>query len=173
MISQTAQFMGATADRLYSAYLSSADHARMTVDGSLSATFHRPREGDVATGREGDELRAFGAPGLDGQLHYSLHAKVLQLVANRLIVLTWKNKVWDLALNPDDVTDLPSTVVLTFANNFAGAEIRLSQVNVPHYAVKVPDTGEVGPLSEIVNTHWNMLYWEPMKRYFQPAHAHA
>ena len=63
--------------------------------------------------------------------------------------------------------------MLTFSDNFAGAEIRLSQVNVPNYKVQVPDTGEVGPLSEIVNTHWSLLYWEPMRQYFQPAAAHA
>jgi hypothetical protein len=79
--------------------------------------------------------------------------------------MSWKNKVWDLALDPGDVTDLASTVVLTFVSNFAGAEIRLSQINVPAYKVHVPDTGETGPLSEIVNTHWSLLYWDPMKRY--------
>jgi uncharacterized protein YndB with AHSA1/START domain len=167
VIVQTAQFMGATAAQLYKAYLSSAEHARMTVNGTLAATFHRPTEGDVATGRAGDELRAFGMPGSDGQLDYSLHAKILELVPNRLIVLSWKNKVWDLALDADDRTELASTVILTFADNFAGAEIRLSQVNVPNYKVKVPDTVEVGPLSEIVNAHWTLLYWEPMRRYVQ------
>src|ERR1700730_4682258 len=107
MIVQTAQFMGASADRLYNAYLSSADHARMTVDGTLVATFYRPSEGEVATGQVGDELRAFGAPGPDGQLLYSLHATILQLVPTRLIVMSWKNKVWDLALDPSDRTDVP------------------------------------------------------------------
>ena len=168
MISQTVQFMGCNARRLYDAYLSSADHAAMTVDGTQAATFRRGAS-DVGSGGEGDELRAFGLPGPDGDLVYALHATVLQLVPGRLIVLSWKNKVWDLAVDPGDVTDLPSTVVLSFRDNFAGAEIGLDQVNVPDYKVKVAETGEVGPLSAIVNTHWSLLYWEPMRRYFASA----
>jgi len=46
---------------------------------------------------------------------------------------------------------------------------QLVQVNVPDYKVSVPQTGEIGALSSIVNTHWNLLYWEPMKKYFQKA----
>src|SRR5207237_10522972 len=93
---------------------------------------------------------------------------VLQLVADRLIVLSWRNKAWDCAIDPGDVSDLSSTVVLTFRDNFAGAEISLSQVNVPDYKVKIPDTGEIGPLGQIVNTHWSLLYWLPMQHYFAP-----
>ncbi len=81
--------------------------------------------------------------------------------------MTWKNMVWDFALDPSEITDLDSTVVLTFRKNLAGAEIQLVQVNVPDYKVSVPQTGEIGSLSSIVNTHWNVLYWEPMKKYFQ------
>lgn len=62
MISQTVQFTGCNARRLYDAYLSSADHAAMTVDGTQAATFRRGAS-DVGTGGEGDELRAFGMPG--------------------------------------------------------------------------------------------------------------
>ena len=40
------------------------------------------------------------------------------------------------------------------------------QSNVPSYRVHIPDTGEVGPLEQIVNTHWSVLYWDPMRRYF-------
>ncbi len=35
-------------------------------------------------------------------------------------------------------------------------------------AVKIPETGEIGPLSQIVNTHWSLLYWEPMRHHFAP-----
>ena len=49
----------------------------------------------------------------------------------------------------------------------AGTEVRLVQSNVPAYRVRIPETGEVGPLSEIVNTQWSLLYWEPMRAYFQ------
>jgi hypothetical protein len=81
-------------------------------------------------------------------------------------VLSWKNKAWDLAVEPSDVTDLPSTLVLTFTGNFMGAEIHLSQANIPSYQVRIPQTGEIGPLSEIAGRHWNILYWDPMRQYF-------
>ena len=130
---------------------------------------HRPTAvGGVNGQARPDELRAFGVPGADGKIVYSLHATVLQLVADRLIVLSWRNKAWDCAIDSGDVGDIPSTVVLTFRDNFADAEIGLNQVNVPDYKVKIPDTGEVGPLSQIVNTHWSLLYWEPMQHYFAP-----
>ena len=165
MISQTVQFMGCSAHRLYEAYMSSAGHTAMTVDGSQAATFRRAGE-DVASGAVGDELLAFGQRGSGGETVYSLHATVLELVDDRLAVLSWRNKAWDCAVDPSDTTDLSSTVVLTFRDNLAGAEIRLDQTNVPDYKVMIPDTGEVGPLSQIVNTHWSLLYWEPMRHYF-------
>jgi hypothetical protein len=39
--------------------------------------------------------------------------------------------------------------------------------NVPDCKVSVPETDEIGALSSIVNTHWSLLYWEPMRAYFQ------
>jgi hypothetical protein len=90
-----------------------------------------------------------------------------------VIVLTWKNMVWNFALDPSEVTDLDSTVVLTFRKNLAGAEIQLVQANVPDYKVSVPETGEIGSLSSIVNTHWSLLYWEPMRRYFHKGEISA
>jgi uncharacterized protein YndB with AHSA1/START domain len=92
--------------------------------GSRPAFFFRPEVGEVAHGQEGDELRAFGEAGPDGQPHFSLHARILQLVPGRLIVLAWKNMVWNYALDPSEITDLDSTVVLTFKKNLAGAEIQ-------------------------------------------------
>ncbi|MGH2497844.1 MAG: SRPBCC domain-containing protein [Ktedonobacteraceae bacterium] len=166
MIAQTAHFPGVSPETLYNAYLSSREHSAMTA-GSRPASFFRPGEGAVAHGKEGDELCAFDFTGPDGQTQFSLTAKVLQLVPEKLIVLTWKNIVWNLALDPGEVTDLDSTVVLTFQKNIAGAEIQLVQVNVPDYKVSVPETGEIGSLSSIVNTHWSLLYWEPMRKYFQ------
>jgi hypothetical protein len=166
LIVQTAQFTGVDPEALYHAYLSSTEHSAMTA-GSRPAFFSRPAEGAVAHGQAGDELFAFGYSGPDGQAQFSLTAKIVQLVPGKVIVLTWKNMVWNFALDPNEVTDLDSTVVLTFHKNLAGAEIQLVHVNVPDYKVSVPETGETGPLSAIVNTHWSLLYWEPMKRYFQ------
>jgi uncharacterized protein YndB with AHSA1/START domain len=118
-------------------------------------------------------LRAFGFAGPDGQPHFSLHTRILQLVPGTLIVLTWKTLVWNDALDPSEITDLDSTVVLTFKKNLAGAEIQLVQANVPDYTVRVPETGEIGALSSIVNTHWSLLYWEPMRAYFQKSEVSA
>lgn len=165
MIVQTAQFTGVDPETLFDAYLSSATHSAMTA-GARPATFRRPGLGDVPHGNEGDELVAFGTKGEDGQTTFSLGARMLRLVPKRLIVMSWRNMAWDQALDPEEVTDLASTVELTFAANFAGAEVRLVQSNVPSYRVHIPDTGEVGPLEQIVNTHWSVLYWDPMRRYF-------
>jgi hypothetical protein len=165
MIVQTAQFTGTDPDTLYDAYLSSATHSAMTA-GARPATFRRPGHGDVPYGNEGDELVAFGAQSEDGDIIYSLSARILRLAPKRLIVLSWRNMAWDQALDPDETSDLASTVELTFAANFAGAEVRLIQGNVPGYRVRIPDTGEVGPLEQIVNTHWSVLYWDPMRKYF-------
>jgi hypothetical protein len=109
VIAQTVQFAGITAEALYDAYLSSKQHAAMTVDGTQHATFYRASEGEVPVGQVGDELRAFGALDAAGKMQYSLRARVLHLVPGKLIVMSWKNKVWDLALDPSDVTDLAST----------------------------------------------------------------
>jgi len=164
-LSQTVQFNGSSAEALYRAYLSSAQHAAMTVDGTYAATY-RQRGDDVDTGAVGDELWVVGPAAEDGNVQYSVSARVLELVPDLLIVLSWKNKAWDLAVEPSEVTDLPSTLVLTFTGNFMGAEIHLSQTNIPNYQVRIPETGEVGPLSEIVDRHWNILYWDPMRQYF-------
>jgi len=166
LIAQTIQFTGVSPEALYHAYLSTEEHSAMTAD-QRPAVFYRPAVGEVAYGEEGDELRAFGFTGPDGQRNFSLTAKLLQLVPEHVIVLTWKNIIWNCALDPSEVTELESTVILTFRKNLAGAEIQLVQVNVPEYTVQVPETGETGSLCSIVNTHWSLLYWEPMRRYFQ------
>jgi len=168
-IEQTVQFEGVLPETLYNAYLSSKEHAAMTADGRRAATFYRPSKGDVDHGEVGDELRAFGSSKPGEKVQYGLTAKVLNLVPAKVIVLSRKTFGWNMALDRSDVTDLESTVVLTFRRNAAGTEVQLVQVNVPDYKVKLPATGEVGPLSAIVNTHWNLLYWDPMKKYFQKA----
>ena len=57
--------------------------------------------------------------------------------------------------------------MLTFSDTLNGAQIELVQVNVPDYKVRIPSpdgSEEVGPLSHIVNTHWNTLYWDGFRR---------
>ena len=102
MIAQTVQFTGISPETLYTAYVSSREHSAMTA-GSRPAFFFRPSRGEVAHGQEGDELRAFGFSGPDGQTQFSLTARILQLVPGKVIVLTWKNIVWNFALDPSHV----------------------------------------------------------------------
>jgi uncharacterized protein YndB with AHSA1/START domain len=166
MISQTNQFIGVSVETLYNAYLSSAEHGKMTSQGDVIATYNRPGVGDVATGEVGDELRAWGFTAPDGSLQYFLTGTILRLVPGKLVVMSWKNLAWNMATNPANCTDLESTLVLTFKPTILGSEIQMVHANVPDYEVHVPDTGEVLPLSTLINTHWGLQYWEPMKKYF-------
>lgn len=166
MIIQTNQFIGIAPETLYNAYLSSAEHGKMTSQGDVIAGYHRPGVGDVPTGAVGDELRAWGFKDSEGNMVHNLKATILQLVPGKLAVMTWKNLPWNLATNPALITDLESTLVLTFKKTAFGSEIQMVHINVPDYEVHIPDTGETGPLNTIVNTHWGLQYWEPMKKYF-------
>jgi len=65
----------------------------------------------MTSGQEGDELHAFGEAAPDRQPHFSLYTRIVQLVPGTLIVLAWKNMVWNSALDPSEITDLDSTVV--------------------------------------------------------------
>jgi hypothetical protein len=59
---------------------------------------------------------------------------VLRLVPGRLILMSWNNKAWNLALDSGDIDDLASTVELTFAANMAGTEVRWSRATSPRTA---------------------------------------
>lgn len=168
MISQTAHFPGLTPERLYSAFLSAEDHAAMTADGRQHVIYQRPDGTSTDGPQAGDRLLAFGQPGGDGAVGYRLTALLLDLVPSERIVMEWRTAAWDAATGTA-TGPATSVVVLRFADNVAGAEIRLDQVGVPAYEVHLPDTGERGPLESIVNTHWNLLYWEPMRKYFRTA----
>ena len=187
MIAQTAVFLGLTPDTLYQAFLSPKKHGSMTLDGERPAILERAGAPLTEHAAPGDCLRALGLTGPDSDLVFVVEARILDLVAGKRIVLAWKNLGWRLALDPGKATDVASTVVLDFKANAVGAEIELVQVGVPDYEVRLPLTleeladmpraeraaahsapgGEVGPLSALVNTHWSLVYWEPMKRYFQ------
>ena len=165
MISQTAHFPGLTPRRLYDAFLSAGDHAAMIADGRQRVSYQRP-DGSPADGPQaGDRLLAFGQPTGDGTVEYRLTACLLDLVTGERIVMAWRTAAWDAAIGAAPATT-DSVVILRFAPTMAGAEILLDQAGVPAYEVYLPDTGERGPLESIVNTHWNLLYWEPMRRYF-------
>jgi len=162
MISQTTHFPGVAPERLYAAFLNAADHAAMTGDGTAQVTFERPDGTVTDAPAVGDRLLAFGAANPDGTITYRLTATVLDLTPNERIVMSWRTAAWEAATTPAEIDPHgTSIVVLRFTANLAGAEIRLDQSGVPNFAVHLPDTGEDGPLETIVNTHWNVLYWEP------------
>jgi hypothetical protein len=164
MISQTAHFPGLTPERLYHAFLSAKDHAAMTA-GRQQAVYQRPDGSPTDGPGAGDRLLAFGQPASDGAVEYRLTASLLELVPSERIVMAWRNAAWDATVSATPATTT-SVAVLRFAANVAGAEIRLDHIGVPVYDVYLPDTGERGPLESIVNTHWSLLYWEPMRQYF-------
>ena len=164
MITQTNQFVGVSPETLYNAYLSSDVHGKMTSEGDVIASYNRSGVGKVPIGEVGDELFAWGFTDKEGKLQYNLKATIIRLVPGRLIVMTWKNLPWGMATNPKLITDLESTLVLTFKKTAFGAEIQMVHVNVPDYEVHIPDTGETASLDSIVNTHWGLQYWEPMKK---------
>ncbi|MDP4263369.1 MAG: SRPBCC domain-containing protein [Bacteroidota bacterium] len=166
MIIQTNQFVGVSPETLYHAYLNATEHGKMTTSGVEATSYYRPGTGNVEVGEAGDELRAWSFKDENGTIRHNLRATILSLVPGKLIVQRWKNIPWTLATNPGLVTDLESTLVLTFKKTAFGAEIQMVHVNVPDYEVYIKETGEIAPLYTIVGTHWGLQYWEPMKKYF-------
>ena len=129
---QTIQFPGVPAAKLYNSYLNSVEHGKMTTSG------------------EGEDKTIWFRPGTGNQ-DYNLKATILELVPDRLIVQTWKNLPFTLATNQDLVTDLPSTLVLSFRTTAFGSEIRMAHINVPDYEVIIEQTGEKDALGNIIN----------------------
>jgi uncharacterized protein YndB with AHSA1/START domain len=161
---QTAEFPGLSPATLYAAYLSSAEHSAMT---GYPATYYRPAiKSDVAVGQEGDELRGFGVPGTGGKLKYLIGGKILRLIPDHEIVMTWKAKAWDEGVKPAEQPNLESVLILTFRKTFAGAEIQLVQVNVPDSGTTDSDVSGVTTETTMVNTDWYYRYWQPMQKYF-------
>ena len=168
MIIQTNQFVGVQPEALYRAYLNSTEHGKMTTsgEGPQRTTWFRPGQGNIEDARVGDELRAWGFTDREGRQVYNLTARVLSLVEGKLIVQSWKNLPFKMAVQPDQATEMESTLILTFKKTAFGSEIHMAHVNVPDYEVFIQQTGEKAPLNSIVNTHWGLQYWEPMKKYF-------
>jgi hypothetical protein len=165
---QTVQFQSIAPETLYSAYLNSAEHGRMTTsgDGEDKTTWYRRGVGNVTTAIAGDELRCWGFKDENGNQVYNLKAAILELVPNELIVQTWKNLPFKLATNPSLITEVPSTLILRFRKTAFGSEIQMVHANVPDYEVFIEPTGERDALGNIINTHWGLQYWEPMQKYF-------
>ena len=99
-----------------------------------------------------------------------LVAKVLEIQKDERIVLQWINAAWTLALTESETSDVPSIVSLEFTDTTVGADIILTQIGVPTYQIAMTSSpfnphGEVGPLSEIIRVHWELAYWQPIRRY--------
>ena len=165
---QINQFPGVSPEQLYRAYVNSVEHGKMTTsgEGEDKTTWYRPGVGNVATARVGDELRCWGFKDENGNQVYNLKAILLEAVPNELIVQTWKNLPFTLATNKALITEVPSTLVLRFRKTAFGSEIQMVHANVPDYEVFIEQTGERDALGNIINTHWGLQYWEPMKKYF-------
>lgn len=149
-IEQTAFFSDANASQLYHRYISSQMHA--DVIGSTAQYFDLKGK-KVNEAVVGSNFSAFNG---------SVQATVLNLVPNKRVVKSWRNRAWDMATD-EEIKNSDSILILTFRNVPGGAEIKLSQINIPDFYVDL--NGEKGPLSSIVNTHWNILYWHPWRQF--------
>jgi hypothetical protein len=137
---QTTQFDRVTPQRLYQAYLSSAEHSAFT---GYPANID-PRVGGVIDAFQNVPVQgAYGVRGIILQLDPGTHSSDVYL-----IVQSWRGF-------HDNPADLDSTLTLTFRKNESGAEIELVQVNVPD------------AIQALVNTSWNLRYWNPLRTYLQ------
>lgn len=167
-LSQTIHFPGASAEGLFELYATSKGHEAVT---GVPASYKTPAGTPGERAEVGGTLDAFCFnPDM-----CALNARVLDMSSGKdvhSITMAWWNFGWVSAIDPADLTvegrGAPdSTLVLTFRNTLRGAQIELVQVNVPDFKVRIPNpdkTEEIGPLSTIVNTHWNLLYWDGFRR---------
>ncbi|MBV7328131.1 hypothetical protein KFU94_07695 [Chloroflexi bacterium TSY] len=168
-ITQVAVYHGATSQELFEIYTNAEKHTAATHPGSGQVRFFDSEtETDYDNAEPGLEMNAFylpdGTPGLVG--------KVLDIIENRRVVVEWINFAWNAALDPAEISDVPSILALEFRDNTVGAEIIMTHIGVPSYEVSVTPSpfnpeGEVGPLSEIVRVHWELLYWQPIREYLK------
>ena len=167
-LSQTVHFPGTSADALFDLYATSEGHKAVT---GLPASYKAPGGNPADRAEIGGTLDAFCfKPDM-----CALNARVLD-ISNaegvHSITMAWWNFGWASAIDPADLTvegrGAPdSTLVLTFRDTLRGAQIEMVHVNVPDFKVRIPNpdqTEEIGPLSTIVNTHWNLLYWDGFRR---------
>jgi uncharacterized protein YndB with AHSA1/START domain len=124
---QLAASLPASPDRLFDMYLDPAEHAAFT--GAPVAISARP----------GAPFRAFND---------ALTGTVLQVVAKRLIVQSWRSSRWA-------ATDIDSTLILTFVPEGDGGRIELVHVNVA-------DDDFAG-----VSRGWEAYYWSPWRAYLE------
>ena len=166
-LSQTVHFVGGDADEMFRLYSTGEGHEAIT---GFPASYQDDAGNPVEAAVPGGRLSAFCfQPDMCG-----LSARVLELQSSpglHTIVMAWWNFGWLQAIDKADLVDAQrgaadSILTLTFRDTLRGAQIELVQVNVPDYKVEIPnpdDTREIGPLSTIVNTHWNTLYWDKLR----------
>ena len=130
---QMAASLPAAPDRLFDMYLDPGEHAAFT--GSPVTISAVP----------GSAFRAFNG---------IISGTILQTVAKRLIVQSWRSPHWGQA-------DLDSTLVLTFLPENDGARIELVQTNVV-------DADFAG-----VCHGWEKFYWTPWRAYLSHGLANA
>ncbi|MCR9136355.1 MAG: hypothetical protein NXI27_10195 [Alphaproteobacteria bacterium] len=171
-LSQTIHFPGASADGLFELYATSTGHKAVT---GLPASYKTPAGDPIDRAEIGGTLDAFC---FDPNM-CALNARVLDMSHGKGVhsmTMAWWNFGWVSAIDPADLTvegrGAPdSTLVLTFRDTLRGAQIEMVHVNVPDFKVRIPNpdkTEEIGPLSTIVNTHWNLLYWDGFRRALAP-----
>lgn len=128
-----AVFLPAAPERVYDMYLDAEQHAAFTG---------APVDIDP---RAGGEFRAF-----DGMLTGTL----LQLVAGRLIVQSWRSGNW-----PKEAID--STLTLSFwSEGASGSEGEGTRIELVH--ANVPEVDFSG-----VSQGWERYYWTPWREYLQ------
>jgi hypothetical protein len=165
-IQQVVVYHGATPQQLFDLYTNSSSHSAATHPASGDVRWVDPVTGDeheaaaVGLVMEGFPLPN-GSPGLT--------AEVIGLVPGKRIVQSWINFAWQLPTKARP-SSRPSMLTLDFRANTVGAEIRLKQARLPTYDIDLTPSpftpnGEQGPLSEIVRVHWELLYWQPIRRY--------
>ena len=166
-IRQVAVYHEATSQQLYDVFTDAKLHSAATHPASGKIQFIDPDTGKShSRAAVGYELRGFylpdGAPGLVG--------KVLELQPGKRVVMDWKNAAWRLAVDKSEISSMPSILVLEFKNNSIGAEVIMTQIDVPSYPIHMTEspfsaTGELAPLSEIIRVHWELAYWQPIRSY--------
>ncbi len=166
-IQQTIQFPGIAPETIYAAYMSAKGHSAMT---GFPASFYRAAtKQEVETGEEGDEFRGFGVTGKDGKLQYLIGGRILHLVPNREIVMTWHALMWGEHAKAGEVSGPDCILVLTLKPSYGGTELQLVQTSIPEYpGVDAQSAaGEYTSETSTVNSNWYFRYWAPMQKYFQ------
>lgn len=165
-IQQTIQFPGVAPETIYATYMSAKGHSAMT---GFPASFYRARtKQEVEMGEEGDEFRGFGVTGKDGKLQYLIGGRILHLVPNREIVMTWHAAMWGEHAKPGEAASPDCILVLTLKPSYGGTELQLVQTDIPEYPGLDPQSaaGEYTSETSSVNTNWYFRYWAPMQKYF-------